>query len=254
MSAESYKEKGNEEFKKGNYEQAIEFYTYACEMDPRNHIFYTNRSLCYSNMKKWDKSLRDAEKSISLKTDWEKGHYRRGVALFHLGRYEDAMNAFQKCIDLNATSKDYKDQVAAAKKELFKGLSEDEILKMEGNDLFKKGSIQDAIARYSDALTKCAYDDKSQAVKADIFANRAACFVQLYEPKKVQDDCNAALAINPKHAKALLRRGQALESLEKYKAALADFETVLQLEPNSVMAMQAVNRIKKSLKQFEGGK
>jgi tetratricopeptide (TPR) repeat protein len=72
MSAESMKEKGNEEFKKGNYEKAIEFYTYATEMDPKNHTFFTNRSLCYAQMKKWDKSLRDAEKSVQLKGDWEK--------------------------------------------------------------------------------------------------------------------------------------------------------------------------------------
>jgi len=74
MSAEGYKEKGNEEFKKGNYEKAIEFYTYATEMDPKNHIYMTNRSLCYASMQKWDKSLRDADKAVFLKADWEKVH------------------------------------------------------------------------------------------------------------------------------------------------------------------------------------
>lgn len=52
--------------------QAIEFYTYATEMDPKNHIYMTNRALCYASMKKWDKSLRDADKAIALKPDWEK--------------------------------------------------------------------------------------------------------------------------------------------------------------------------------------
>lgn len=52
--------------------QAIEFYTYATEMDPKNHIYMTNRALCYASMKKWDKSLRDADKAVALKSDWEK--------------------------------------------------------------------------------------------------------------------------------------------------------------------------------------
>ena len=74
--------------------------------------------------------------------------------------------------------------------------------------------------------------------------------VQLYEPQKVRDDCNAALNLVPNHAKALLRRGQALESLEKYKDALADFEAVLRTDPNSNMALQAITRIKRSMKQM----
>lgn len=78
MSAESYKDKGNQYFKEKNYEKAIENYTYATEIDPKNHVYYTNRALCYASMQRWDKSLRDAEKSISLNKDWTKGWYRKG--------------------------------------------------------------------------------------------------------------------------------------------------------------------------------
>jgi tetratricopeptide (TPR) repeat protein len=248
MSAESFKEKGNEYFKKGDYERAIENYTYATEMDPKNHIYYTNRSLCYSSMKKWEKSLRDADKAISLKSDWEKGWYRRGIALFNMNNYEDAMKAFERCTEINPTSADYKNQYDLSKKEFYKGLSESEILKIDGNDLFKKGKIPEAIARYTLALEKAkGDDDKTKATRADIYANRAACNVQLYDPVKVRDDCNAALALVPNHVKALLRRGQALESLEKYKDALADFELALRWDPNNSMALQALTRIKRAL-------
>jgi len=251
MSAESFKLKGNEYFKQGDYEKAIENYTYATEMDPRNHIYFTNRSLCYSSMKNWAKSLRDADKAIALKSDWEKGWYRRGVALSNLGRYEEAMVAFQKCMDLNPSSKDYQQQYEQAKRDLYKGLTESEILKLEGNELFKRGKIQEAIDKYTKALDRSRdNDDKAKAVRADIYANRAACYVQLYEPQKVRADCDAALALVPNHVKALLRRGQALESLEKYKDALADFEMALRLDPNNNMALQAVTRIRRSMKNL----
>lgn len=249
MTAESFKEKGNEFFKKGDYERAIENYTYATEMDPKNHIFMTNRSLCYASMKNWSKSLRDADKAIALKADWEKGWYRRGVALSNLERYEEAMAAFQKCLDLNPSSKDYQQQYDQAKKDLYKGLSESEILKMEGNEFFKRGKIPEAIAQYTKALDKAKGDDeKTNQMRADVYANRAACNVQLYEPNKVRADCDAALKLVPNHVKALLRRGQALESLEKYKDALADMEAALRVDPNNNMALQALTRIKRSMK------
>lgn len=264
--AEGMKEKGNEEFKKGNYEKAIEFYTYATEMDPSNHVFYTNRAMCYAAMKKWDKSLRDAETSIKYKKDWEKGHYRRGMALQNLGRMQEAVAAFQECVKLAPATGDFQKALDAAKKEMFKGMSESEILKMDGNELFKAGKIDAAIKKYTDALAKCpevkelpagaaagaasdAKADKNRQIKADILANRAACFVQLYEPTKVRADCDEALKLVPNHGKALLRRGQALESLEKYKDALADFEAVLKTDPGSKMAVQAAVRLRNALRR-----
>jgi len=269
--ADKMKEKGNEEFKKKNYEKAIEYYTYATEMDPNNHVFYTNRAMCYAAMSKWDKSLRDAEKAISLKKDWEKGHYRRGVALQNLGRMQEAVQAFAECVKLAPGSADFQKAYDQAKKEMFKGLTEPEILKLEGNDLFKTGKIDDAIKKYTQALAKCPPDadliptaaqaatkatdakekefEKLRQIKADIYANRAACYVQLYEPQKVRSDCDAALKFVPGHGKALLRRGQALESLEKYKDALADFEAVLKTDPQSKMAYLAAGRLRNALRR-----
>jgi len=288
--AEGMKEKGNDEFKKGNYEKAIEYYTYATEMDPTNHVFYTNRAMCYAAMKKWDKSLRDAESSIKIKKDWEKGHYRRGVALQNLGRIADAVSAFAECVKLAPTNSDFVKAHDAAKAEMYRGLSPAEILKIEGNELFKGGKIDAAIAKYTSALAKCpdekdisampntapaaaagtaaaaqnakAPDDggknskgedkspqeKWKGIRADIYANRAACYVQLYEPNKVRADCDAALKLVAGHAKALLRRGQALESLEKYKLALDDFEAVLKTDPECKMAVQAAVRLRKALR------
>lgn len=248
-AAEGYKNKGNDEFKKGNYEKAIEFYTYATEMDPKNHIYYTNRSTCYAQMKKWDKSLRDAEKSLSIKSDWEKGHYRKGIALFEMGKFKEAMDALKSAVDINPQNKPAEEKLMEAKKEMMKGMSDAAIVKMEGNEFFQKGNIQEAIKKYSAAIAKCGSDEKSLEEKADIYSNRAACYVQLYEPVKVRADCDEALKINPDHAKALLRRGQALEGLEKFKDALADFEHVLRMHPDHKMAMDGASRIRSALKR-----
>jgi DnaJ family protein C protein 7 len=208
--------------------------------------------MCYAQMKKWDKSLRDADKAISLNKSWEKGFYRRGVALMALGNPKEAMDAFQTCTQLKPDNDDFRKSYDQARKELFKGLSDSEILKIEGNEFFKTGKIQDAINKYTVALNKIGdkYDEKMAAVKADLHANRAACYVQLYEPVKVKEDCDAALKIDNKHIKALLRRAQAYESLEKYKSALADFDNALALDPNCDLASQGTVRIRNALRRL----
>lgn len=72
MSATKYKDLGNEEFGKGNFEKAIEFYTYATEMEPSNHVFFTNRSNAHFQLHNFAKSLRDAAKSVELNPKWDK--------------------------------------------------------------------------------------------------------------------------------------------------------------------------------------
>jgi len=251
MSGESWKDKGNEEFKKGNYEKAIEFYTYATEVDPKNHIYLTNRSLCYASMKRWDKSLRDAEKSIALKNTWTKGWYRKAVALREMEQYQKAFECFEKCSELEPNNNEYKKAAAEAKRLMYKDMSEAEIAKVDGNALFKSGKIQDAINMYTKGIEKAKEEtEKEKKVKADLFANRAACYVQLYEPQKVRSDCMSALNLVPNHFKALLRRGLAYESLENYKFAVADFEAALKQHPGDNMAIQALNRCRKAVKQL----
>jgi len=154
-AAEQYKEKGNAEYKNGNYEKAIEFYTYATEMDPKNHIFYTNRSMCYAAMKKWDKSLRDANKSLECNKSWEKGYYRRGVAQQAQGQLKEAVEAFEMAMQLNPKSDDFKKAYESAKKEMFKGMPEHEIIKLEADDSAKAGKTDQAITKYTSAIEKC---------------------------------------------------------------------------------------------------
>lgn len=250
-TAIQWKDKGNEEFKKGNHAAAIEYYTYATEMDPNNAIFFTNRSTAYFKMQKFDKSLRDAEKSVKKDPSWAKGYYRMGMALMELNEPAQAHAAFEKAINHNTKDSmkaDFARELRRAKMGMLAGKSEAEILKMEGNDLFKEGKIDDAIKKYTEALD-CTKPDELN-IKADILANRAACNRQLYQPEKVVEDCTEALTYNENHAKALIRRGQAYESLEKYKKALADFQKVNVIAPGTAVAMDGASRIRTAMKSL----
>jgi len=247
--ATKWKEKGNAAFKQGDHAKAIEYYTYATEMDPKNPIFFTNRSTAYFKMEKYDKSLRDANKAIKLDAKWPKGYYRKGMVLMHEEKYQDALKDFQKALSLKPDSLAFEKAVADCKAMTMQNCTSGEILKMEGNDLFKSGEIEKAIQKYSSAIAACQDNAKENLIKADVYANRAACYRQLYNSKQVIDDCTAALVLNPNHVKALIRRGQALESTEKFKEALADFQQALIIAPGTPVCVQGAGRIRAALRR-----
>lgn len=62
-----------------------EKFSQAIDLEPQNHILYSNRSAVYSAQTEYKKALEDAEKAISIKPDWSKGHARKGAAYRGLG-------------------------------------------------------------------------------------------------------------------------------------------------------------------------
>ncbi|KAB7495336.1 Stress-induced-phosphoprotein 1 [Armadillidium nasatum] len=99
------KDEGNKALNGGNFEEAVKCYTHAIEIDPDNHVLYSNRSAAYAKMDKYTEALEDAEKTVSLKPDWTKGYSRKGAALAFLHRYPEAVAAYEKGLSLDPSNK-----------------------------------------------------------------------------------------------------------------------------------------------------
>jgi tetratricopeptide (TPR) repeat protein len=153
--AEEFKNKGNEEFKKGNHAKAIEYYTYATEVDPNNSLMYTNRSNAYWQMKNWEKSARDAKKAIEKDAKNVKGYYRLGMALIEMGQLKEAKDAFTQAVTLDPKNQSFADALAKCKSVMMKDMSEADRLKTEGNEAYKAGKIEDAVGIYTRAIAAC---------------------------------------------------------------------------------------------------
>ena len=71
MAGLEFKQKGNEFFKKAQYEEAIIWYSKAIEKEPSNHAYYSNRSAAKTGMKDYKGAIEDANLCIKCKLGWQ---------------------------------------------------------------------------------------------------------------------------------------------------------------------------------------
>lgn len=111
--------------------------------------------------------------------------------------------------------------------------------KEKGNECFKAGEWEDALAFYTRAIAY-AGNDKSVAV---LYGNRAQARIKLKQWASCEDDCTAALAWEPRNVKCLLRRATARISRGKYREAVLDCKAVTATEKDAAMLSQATKLI-----------
>jgi len=145
-------------------------------------------------------------------------------------------------------------------------------LKEQGNAAFKEGDYPSAIAAYhqiymyvngysssggvggglpglTGQTTKQVTPEEMAQIrelKLAHYCNLAMCHMK-HGPKylKARDNCTKALAIDPDNVKALFRRGKCFAQLNELDEAKADFERVLQLQPDN-------NEAKRELRSLRG--
>ncbi|XP_026413955.1 serine/threonine-protein phosphatase 5-like [Papaver somniferum] len=94
--AEELKVLANEAFKGNKYNQAIDLYTQAIEINSQNGVYYANRAFAHTKLEEYGSAIQDATKAIEVDPKYSKGYYRRGAAYLAMGKFKDALKDFQQ--------------------------------------------------------------------------------------------------------------------------------------------------------------
>lgn len=112
--------------------------------------------------------------------------------------------------------------------------------KEKGNEEFNKGNWSEALSCYTSALKLTTEDNADKAV---YHKNRAATYLKRGEYKKAIQDCDEALKICSNDPKALFRRCQALEALERFEEAYRDARYIISSDPGNKAIQPVVARL-----------
>ncbi|KAM4783033.1 RNA polymerase II-associated protein 3 isoform 2-T2 [Cyanocitta cristata] len=267
------KEKGNNYFKQGNFDEAIKCYTRGMHSDPYNPVLPTNRASAFYRMKKFSVAESDCNLALALDKNYIKAYARRGAARFALKNLQGAKEDYEKVLELDANNFEAKNELkkinqALSSKEsseqkefedtIRTGLTDEEKQRIEeqqlkqkaiaekdlGNGYFKEGKYEAAIECYTRGIA-------ADGTNALLPANRAMAYLKIEKYKEAEDDCTQALLLDASYSKAFARRGAARVALGKLKEAIQDFEAVLKLEPGNKQAINELTKIRNELSEKE---
>merc|ERR1712183_341675 len=106
--AEQDKLKGNDCFKKGEWANAVKFYSEAIKRNPKDAKIYSNRAACYTKLNAFDLTIKDCDSSIALDPNFVKAYLRKANVLKAMGQTQKAMEVYAKAMELDPNSDEAK--------------------------------------------------------------------------------------------------------------------------------------------------
>ncbi|MCH4903838.1 tetratricopeptide repeat protein [Cylindrospermopsis raciborskii CHAB3438] len=89
---------GNGFLDRGRYEEALQLYNRAIEIEKDSVPSWVNRGNALLSLKQYEEALRSYNQAIALRPNKNEAWYNRGNALSALGRYEEAIRSYNESI------------------------------------------------------------------------------------------------------------------------------------------------------------
>ncbi|KAG0326821.1 Hsp90 cochaperone [Podila humilis] len=214
------KDLGNASYKARKFEEALEHYSKAWELDSTNVSILTNKAAVYFEMGNYDDCIKTCEEAIDVgrehRADYKliaKALGRIGTAYLKQEKLSEAIKFYGKSLaehrtpDILAKLKEAEKIKAKADKEAYRDVALSAEARDRGNALFKNNDFPGAVKEYTEAIKRDDTDPRA-------YSNRAACYTKLMAVNEALKDCETCIALDPKFVKGYIRKA-AIQLLKK---------------------------------------
>ena len=248
-AAEKEKNLGNDAFKAGNLDEALQHYNKAIELDPNNVVYYNNKASVLNKQGKFEESIKLCEDAIARGRESHasyesiaRAYQKIASAYSSMGNLESAIEALKSSLlekkDPQVTRELKKLQTLLEKKKAqeYENPELAEKAKQEGNNFFANKDFPKAIECYSEAIKRAPRNPA-------LYSNRAAAYSKLGELPMAIKDCEKAIEIDPKFVKAYTRKAYCHYMMKEYNKSRDCYNEALKIDSNNAEAIDGLRSI-----------
>ena len=265
LSVTGLVERGHALFTSGKYQDAIEAYSKAIKLDPKNAELYDFRADTYRELHNLNRAIKDYDKEIELDPKNKKAYKSRAYTYTDLGEYGKAIIDYNHMIDMgknNANEYHLRGLIYAELKEYQQAIRDyDRAIELKHKDdmIYRsRGSAYHELGNYKQAI-----EDYDKAIelspKSSVnYYERGLVYIDIGNYNQSIKDFNKALEINSEYTASYNSRGRACARLGNYKQAIEDYNRAIKLNPkdasiyyyNRGCAHNALHRYKQAVMDF----
>lgn len=228
-----------EKFQKANnFNDAIDNYSKAIELNPQMYDAYVSRAFCYEKVGKKAESVADYEKAAAFKPKEKELFYNAGRLLVDMENYTEADQQFRKAL---AIDKGYTEAIDAEIKVLNKLKNYEYGIVITQMGLDKKHNVTnyynhavmyDSLKRYMEA-EKFYKEAKAEDPKyIPAYVALALTQVKLNKNDEAMKNCSEALAKSPNNMDIFYARSIVNASIKELPSAVNDITKVILTSPS----------------------
>lgn len=247
--AEQAKAKGNDQFKKKNFNEALNYYEEAIQLNPNEPLFYNNKAAAYIELGDHESAFEELAKAEKLFSEGVVKDFvkkskilaRKGNIFMKQGRLDEAIHEYDKSLieDSNPKVKDDLNKCKKLKKEKeAKDYINPELAEKhneQGAALYKDGKFPDALKEYEEAVRR------NPAV-AKYYSNEGQVYIKLMEFQRAKECYETALKKDPEFAKAYHKKGDCHFFLKEFHKALECYEIGLKKDPTNHFCQEGIQK------------
>ena len=222
-------QQGNVQSLLGQTDMAIEAYSNAIHLNPRDARAYNNRGVDYGEKGEDGLAIKDFDKAIDLKPDYDLAYNNRGAVYRKDGEYGRAIDDCDKAIQLNpGYAEPYSNRGAAYRnKGDYDRAIKDYDMAIKLKPSFVQAYYNRGLAYHEKSELDLAIKDYNKAITLSPklfhpYYNRGNVYLQKGDFDKAIEDYNKAIELNPELGPAYCNRGETWLHLKEWDKAKVD--------------------------------